>query len=55
MSYGTIQTLYRFHIKTLSSLARHRPVNVLAVRLRRLYPRRFDIIFDLEPELLMKK
>jgi len=43
--------LFHFQIKALSSLARRRLLNVLPVRLRRLLPRRLDIIFDLKPEL----
>jgi hypothetical protein len=40
----------QFQIKAAYSLARLRLLNVLAVRLRRLDPRRLDVIFDLKPE-----
>jgi hypothetical protein len=43
--------LSQFHIKVLSSGARLWLLNVLSVRLRRLKPRRLDIILDLEPAL----
>ena len=43
-----LDTSYQFHIKALSALARHWLLNVLSVRLRRRYPRRLDIIFDLK-------
>jgi len=46
--------LFQFQIKALSSLARLRLLNVLGVRLRRLNPRRLDIILDLKSELLCR-
>ena len=48
-----MRKLFRFHIKALSLLARLRLLNVLSARLRRLYPRRLDIIFDLKSELFV--
>jgi hypothetical protein len=42
--------LFQFQIKTASLLALPRLLNVLTVRLRRLDPRRLDVIFDLKPE-----
>ncbi len=41
---------FQFQIKAASSLARLRLLNVLPVCLRRLDPRRLDVIFDLKPE-----
>jgi hypothetical protein len=48
---GDPGVLFQFQLKALSSLARRRLLNVLPVRLRRLLPRRLDIIFDLKLEL----
>jgi hypothetical protein len=42
--------VFQFQIKAASALARLRLLNVLTVRLRRLNPRRLDVIFDLKPE-----
>jgi hypothetical protein len=39
---------FQFQIKALSSLARHRHLNVLIGTPRRLNPRRLDFIFDLK-------
>jgi hypothetical protein len=44
--------LFQFQIKAASSLARLRLLNVLTVCLRRLDPRRLDVIFDLKSELV---
>jgi hypothetical protein len=44
--------LFQFQIKAASLLTRLRLLNVLPVRLRRLNPRRLDVIFDLKPELV---
>lgn len=44
--------LFQFPIKAISSLAHHRLLNIRFVCLRRPYPRRFEIIFDLEFVLL---
>ena len=46
-SGGSAGDSFQFHIKALSSLARLRLLNVPIVRLRRLNPRRLDIILNL--------
>jgi hypothetical protein len=46
----SMRAKFQFQIKAASSLARLRLLNVLTVRLRRLDPRRLDLIFDLKPE-----
>ena len=43
--------LFHFQINAPSLLARLRLLNVLFSMLRRLNPRRLDVIFDLKPEL----
>jgi hypothetical protein len=48
-----MKSLFQFHIKALSSLARLRLLNIRNVCLRRLNPRRLAIIFDLETELVI--
>jgi hypothetical protein len=45
--------LFQFQVKAASSLARLRLLNVPPVRLRRLDPRRLDVIFDLKSALLV--
>jgi hypothetical protein len=52
--HGMRITCFQFQIKAASSLARSRLLNVLRVRLRRLDPRRLDVIFDLKPECLIE-
>jgi hypothetical protein len=52
---GPLCLLFQFQIKAASALARLRLLNVLPVRLRRLDPRRLDVIFDLKPELVLPR